>query len=281
MARPKARIVIVNFNGGEFIAAAIASALTQTVACEVLVVDNASSDGSVALIETRFPVVRLLRNSANVGFGAAASMGARAPGDYGYVAFLNSDASAQPAWIERVCGWMEDESVDIASSVVSGNAGAFFAGGTWQPFLGTALRRSTYAGKRTAWVSGCAMVVRRETFVALDGFDRAYFLYYEDVDLCLRATARGMRLGMYREALVAHPHEGRSADRLGSLEKRRVGLHSKGKLVRRFVPFWALPSALFFQCVVSPAVNGASIGEYPVLVRAFVEGFQGGAEHFA
>jgi hypothetical protein len=106
-------------------------------------------------------------------------------------------------------------------------------------------------------------------------------LYYEDADLSLRASAIGMRLGVYSEALVAHPEEGRSAAALGPLQKRCIGLQSKGRLVRRFTPAFALPSALLFQCLVSPAINGASAREYPTLVRAFLRGFQERGERIA
>jgi GT2 family glycosyltransferase len=278
----RARIVIVNYNGDDFVARAVDSALAQTLACEVIVVDNASSDGSAASIESRYPSVRLVQAGSNLGFGAAATIGAfLEPRAYEYVAFLNSDAIAQPAWIERLCSWMACEGVGVGSSIVSGTKRPFFAGGTWRPFLGSALKRSAFVGERSQWISGCAMVVRRETFEELGGFDASYFLYYEDVDLSLRAAARAIRLGVYPEALVAHPQEGRSADRLGLLNKRCIGLRSKGRLVRRFVPLAALPTAMLFQCLVSPAVNGASMREYPVLVRAFVHGFQEGAKPVA
>ncbi len=278
----RARIVIVNHNDGAFIASAIESALAQSVPCEVLLVDNGSTDGSVAMIETRYPPVRIVQTNANLGFAAATTIGAFSdPREYEYVAFLNPDASAQPQWIERMCSWMEGEGIEVASSVVSGGDRPFFAGGTWQPFLGSAVKRFAYVGERTDWVSGCAMVVRRETFETLGGFDRSYFLYYEDVDLSLRAAARGVRIGVYREALVAHPEEGRTTGRVGSLQKRCNGLRSKGKVVRRFVPFSAMPTALLFQCIVSPALNGASLREYPALVRAFIEGFREGGENVA
>jgi GT2 family glycosyltransferase len=278
----KVRIVIVNYNGAGFVAHAIDSALAQSVPCSVVVVDNASSDGSLESIQARYPSVRIVQTGSNLGFGAAATIGAFSePADYEYVAFLNSDASAQPEWIERLCAWMQGEDVGIASSVVSGKERPFFAGGRWLPFFGSAVSRWSYAGQSSAWVSGCAMVVRREVFDALGGFDRSFFLYYEDVDLSLRAAALGIRLGVYREPLVAHPQEGCSARRLGSLQKRCIGLRSKGKLVRRFVPFFALPTALLFQCLVSPAVNGATLREYPALIRAFVDGFQEGGEHVA
>ena len=257
-------------------AEAIESAAAQSALCDVVVVDNDSSDETLQLVRSRFPAVRTIQSGANLGFAAAANLGAFAEGtSYDFVAFLNADARAKPAWIERVTAWMDEREIDVASSVVNGSRAPFFAGGRWHPFLGAAVKVAAYAGEATDWVSGCAMIVRREVFERLGGFDPAYFLYYEDVDLSLRASARGMRLGVYAEPLVDHPQEGRSSDRLGSLRKRRIGLHAKGICARRFVPFYAVPSALAFQCLVSPAANGALLREYPALVGAFFGGFFG------
>ncbi|MBV8155596.1 MAG: glycosyltransferase family 2 protein [Candidatus Eremiobacteraeota bacterium] len=272
----RARIVVVSYNAAEFIGGALESALAQTVPCEVVVVDNDSSDATAELVAARYPAIRVIRSGANLGFGAAANLGAfdGSPA-YEYLALLNSDARAQPSWIERTCAWMERAGVGIGSSVVSAGSGTFFAGGAWRPLLGAAIKRARYTEEATDWVSGCAMIARRSAFERLGGFDDAYFLYFEDVDLSLRASATGVRLGVFGEALVDHPQEGRSADQLGSLLKRRIGLYSKGRCVRRFVPGYALPAALAFQCSVSPFANGASPREYPSLVAAFLAGFRG------
>lgn len=272
----RARIVVVSYNAAAFIATALDSALAQTVPCEVVVVDNDSSDGTAEMVASRYPNVRVIRSGSNLGFGHAANLGAfELPCDYEYVALLNSDARAEENWIERITPWMERERIEIASSVVTAGDGLFFAGGVWNPFLGAAIKRSPYAGEQTEWVSGCAMVAARRAFERLDGFDPSYFLYFEDVDISLRARAAGMRLGVFAEPLVDHPLEGRSADQLGSLLKRRVGLYSKGRCVRQFVPPYGLPTALAFQCIVSPFVNGASLREYPALASAFIAGFLG------
>ncbi|MBV8490247.1 MAG: glycosyltransferase family 2 protein [Candidatus Eremiobacteraeota bacterium] len=275
-----ARIVVVNYNGAAFVAEALESALAQSAACEVVMVDNASTDGSPETIEGGFPRVRVLRAGSNRGFGAAATLGALAePRDYDYVAFLNPDATAQPGWIETLCAWMDRERIDIGSSVVAGAAAPFFAGGRWQPFLSSAYEVRAFADERTDWISGCAMVVRREAFDRLGGFDPSYFLYYEDVDLSLRASALGMRLGVYSEALVSHPVEGRITDRLGRREKHRIGFASKGRLAGKHVPAFALPSALLFQCLVSPAYNGVPLRDYATIAGAFLEGFRSARRH--
>ena len=96
--------------------------------------------------------------------------------------------------------WMEERGVDLASSVVQGDGRAFFAGGSWVPFLGLPRTHFTYAGERADWVSGCAMVVRTALFDRLGGFDPGYFLYSEDVDFSMRAAALGRGTRRLRRA---------------------------------------------------------------------------------
>jgi N-acetylglucosaminyl-diphospho-decaprenol L-rhamnosyltransferase len=269
------RIVIVTYDAGGFVDAAIDSALAQSVPCEVVVVDNASTDGSIDALRVKYPGVRIVENPENVGFGRAVNAGVLAGGGAPeFVALLNPDAVAKPNWIERMTAWMDERHVDVASSVVVGESAPFFAGGRWLPFLGVAQTHASYAGQDAHWVSGCAMIARRSVFERTGGFDAQYFLYSEDVDFCLRASALGARIGVCEDPLVAHPEPGKSTDRIGSERKHRIVMESKGRLARRFSRGLATPTAMLFQTLVSPALNGASLREYPALIGAFLEGFR-------
>jgi N-acetylglucosaminyl-diphospho-decaprenol L-rhamnosyltransferase len=273
---PRARIVIVTYNAGDLVDASIDSALAQSVACEVVVADNASTDGSVERLRAKYPELTVLSNPENGGFGRGANAGALY--DTGarpdFIALLNPDAYAAPDWIERMTAWMDERSMDIGSSVVAGDGRPFFAGGSWLPYLGVARTHATFAGERARWVSGCAMLVRAGWFDRLGGFDEGYFLYSEDVDACFRAEALGARIGVYEAALVTHPEPGTSTRALGELRKHCIAMRSKGRLVRRFSRGLAVPSAVLFQMLVSPGLNGASLRDYPELARAFLEGFR-------
>jgi N-acetylglucosaminyl-diphospho-decaprenol L-rhamnosyltransferase len=271
------RIVVVTYNAaGGFVDAAIESALAQTAACEVVIVDNASSDGSIERLRARFANVTIVVRAENSGFAHAVNAGValetgRRPE---FVALLNPDAHALPDWIETMTAWMGDRSIDLASSVVSAGASTFFAGGSWRPYLGLAQTHFSFAGERAQWVSGCAMIVRTELFERIGGFDERYFLYSEDVDFSMRAAAAGAHLGVHEKSLVDHPDPGKSTNALGALQKRRIAMTSRGRLLRRFSRGVSMPSAVLFQTLVSPALNGASLREYPVLARAFLEGFR-------
>jgi GT2 family glycosyltransferase len=273
----RTRIVIVTYNAGAFVEAAVDSALAQSVPCEIVVVDNASTDGSIERLRARYPSVIVVERSENSGFAHGVNAGARLETGNRpeFVALLNPDARARPDWIETMTAWMGRRSIDVASSVVLEGAATFFAGGRWRPYLGLAQTLFSFAGERAQWVSGCAMVVRAERFERTGGFDEGYFLYSEDVDFCMRAAAAGARLGVCEQPLVDHPDPGTSTNALGAPRKRRIAMTSRGRLLRRFARGPALPSAVLFQVLVSPALNGASLREYPTLARAFLEGFRG------
>ena len=275
----RTRIVVVTYNAGAFVEAAIDSALAQTHPCEIVVVDNASTDGSIERLRARYPNVTIVARRENSGFAHAANAGVRADtgGRPEFVALLNPDARARPDWIETMTAWMDERKTDVASSVVLAGKSTFFAGGSWRPFLGVAQTHFSFAGERAQWVSGCAMVARRETFERIGGFDEGYFLYSEDVDFCMRAAAAGARLGVCEKPLVDHPDPGTSTNALGALRKRCIAITSRGRLLRRFSRGIAMPSAVLFQVLVSPVLNGASLRDYPALIRAFLEGFRSAA----
>ncbi len=269
----RARIVIVNYNGGAYVGAAIESALAQTVPCSVIVVDNASQDDSVEVIAARFPHIKIVRAATNAGFGAGANLGARGC-EEPYLAFLNPDAIARPQWIERITAWMIERNIDLASSVVSAGPGEppFFAGGRWLPSLGAAIAARSKSGGETDWVSGCALVARADAFDRLGGFDEAFFLYSEDVDLSLRAREQGMQVGLFPEPLAQHAVHGTSTDQLGARRKQCIAYGSKGRLIRLHVRGLSYASALAFQSLISPGVNGVLLRDYAPVLRAFFKG---------
>jgi GT2 family glycosyltransferase len=272
----RTRIVVVTYNADAFVDAAIDSALAQTQACEIVIVDNASTDGSIERLRARYPSVTIVTRPKNAGFANAVNAGVRL--DTGrrpeFVALLNPDAQVSKDWVDTMTAWMDERAVDVASSVVLAGTGTFFAGGSWMPYLGVARTRASFAGERAQWVSGCAMLVRTDTFERAGGFDERYFLYDEDVDFCMRAAAAGARIGVYEKPLVNHPAPGTSTNALGALHKRRIAMTSRGRLLRRFSRGVATPSAVLFQVLVSPLLNGASLRDYPVLARSFLEGFR-------
>ena len=134
MTDPLARVVIVNYNGGRYLAEAVQSVRSQTVPCELVVVDNCSTDSSLQTIAF-LDDVTVLRSPRNIGFGAGANYGfrgARTP----FLATLNPDAVASPDWLQRMLPWMERERVDLGACLIGAGENLYFTGGSWNRLRG-------------------------------------------------------------------------------------------------------------------------------------------------
>ncbi len=230
---PDVSIIIVNWNTRDLLCDCINSALRTTAPLniEVIVVDNASSDGSVAMLRGQFPFVKVIANSKNVGFARANNQGAAAscaschsPG--------NGVNEASPA-------------VGLVGAQLRNPDGSFQASftpfpGLWQEFLIlSSLGRRLYgqwypsrgpqACKETSivdYVEGACMLVRREAYQAVDGLDEAYFMYAEDVEICYALRQKGWQVRYQPAALVVHlgggSSQSRRPDREGDLYCSRV-----------------------------------------------------------
>lgn len=214
--RCRATIIIVNHNGRGHLDQALAS-LQQDhqPAYEVIVVDNASSDGSAEHIATRYPGVRLIRSGTNLGFGAANNQAARqAKGEY--LAFLNPDTKAEAGWLEPLIRALEiypRAGMVTAQVLLMHTPNRINTCGNDMHLTGFTLCRGASASRdsyaeraEVAAVSGAAFAMRRDLFQALGGFDESFFLYMEDSDLSLRARLAGYRCLYVPESVVYHDY---------------------------------------------------------------------------
>ncbi|HEX9094052.1 MAG TPA: glycosyltransferase family 2 protein [Coriobacteriia bacterium] len=228
-------IVIVSWNVATLLAACLDSIRTSLdgVDLEIVVVDNASSDGSTGLLRDVYPAVRLIANTTNVGFAAAVNQGARECRGR-YLWLLNPDTEITKDSYARLRGALEaDPSAGIAGPRLVDRHGkaAMGAGGRF-PGAGAILNTSLFTyrllprarwargmwlsrdesvTRRIDWVSGAAMLVRRDAFDALGGLDQRFFLLCEDMDFCRRALDAGWTTWYVPETTVLH-HEGASME---------------------------------------------------------------------
>lgn len=232
MSEPVASVIVVSHNTREELLACLGSLETITVPIEVVVVDNASEDGSADAVEARFAPVRLLRNGENVGFGRANNRGlaeTRAP----FVLLLNSDAELRAGCLEtllRILRERPEVGIVAPRTVEADGAVQVSFGADLTPMSewrqrrrveGVRRRRSDALQAAAAaasrehepdWVSGSCLLARREALAAVGGFDEGYFLYEEDADLCRRVRAAGWRI-LFTPAAEAVHHKGRSVGR--------------------------------------------------------------------
>jgi N-acetylglucosaminyl-diphospho-decaprenol L-rhamnosyltransferase len=221
--------VVVNYNAGEVLARCLAS-LRRSGLTDVVVVDNGSTDGSIALAQTLEVQSRLIRSPRNGGYGAGANIGAQSS-QRELLFICNPDLVTEPDAIERLTEALDARpDAAVAGPMLLEADGSVYSSGRAFPDLGDALghgfvglfwhdnpwtRRYRLLGddqhraRNADWVSGAGFLVRRQAFEAVGGFDEAYFMYVEDVDLCWRLHRAGWEVLYEPSARVVH-EQGRS-----------------------------------------------------------------------
>lgn len=230
---PPVDIVIVNWNGGEKTIHCLETVMPQArevPGAVVTVVDNGSTDGSIAEITSRFPSVRFIALGSNRGFtgGIAAAIATSRARN---VVFVNNDAVAEPEWLVSLQSSLDDAPDDVIAAggrIISIDGSRIdFIGGVLT-FDGHAFqegfrkpigsREEPSAGSDILFGCGGNMIVRREPYVELGGFDDDYFAYLEDVDFGWRSWLAGHRAIYQPRATVRH-HSSATSNRLGDFER--------------------------------------------------------------
>jgi hypothetical protein len=217
-SNPRVAIVIVTWNGRAHLERCLDALAVQTFRYfEVVVVDNASSDGTVEMLDARYPDVRLLRNEANLGFAPANNIGIRAT-TAPYVVTLNNDTIPDPGWLAALVDAADaDPSVgSVASKMVFAHDPATInscgialdpAGIAWDLWGGRPSRLVDRPREVFGPCAGAALY-RRAMLDDVGLFDDDFFAYSEDVDLAWRARLRGWRCVLAPTAVVQHAHSG-------------------------------------------------------------------------
>ena len=214
MEWPTISVVVLNFNGKQHLEECFKSLVALDYPadkCELMLVDNASADESVAFVRANFPTVRIVQNEDNLGFAAGNNRGAQAAhGDY--VVFLNNDTRVDGQWLkELVTPCLEDSEVVCTASKMlawDGSKVDFvssamnFHGFAFQPDYGA--RDVFDQSHPLLFACGGAMLIRRNVFLDLGGFDEDYFIYFEDVDLGWRVWLAGYRVLFAPKAIFYH-----------------------------------------------------------------------------
>lgn len=245
----KFSVVIVNYNTKHALRAALRSIQVAGTAsgcfCEIIVVDNASADGSAAMVTTEFPAAILLTNEENRGFAAAANQGAkRASGDV--ILFLNSDAELSADFLMAAEKALAAQSgLAIVAPALHDSAGVAErqSHGRFPTLARTLFRRiaprPTDDPAAVDWVSGAALAIRRPIFEELGGFDERFFMYFEDVDLCWRAKQTGYAVRFLPDVAILH-HRGASL----RIDTVRTDLYKRSQLAFFRKHYGRLPAAL-------------------------------------
>lgn len=222
-------VLIINYNSGAFLERCLISLQTHLseIHHEVCVVDNASNDGSCALVRTRFPDVRLIANGQNRGFAAAVNQGLRNTCGC-YVLWMNPDAELLDDGLQRLVLYLDqhpkagilgpqtvypDGSRQLTCRSFPSYQTALFNRRSfltkwfpWNPFSRRYLQLNlnTSRVQPVDWLAGACLLHRREVSNQLGGLDERFFMYCEDVDFCFRARKQGWEILFHPSARVLH-----------------------------------------------------------------------------
>jgi len=233
---PDLSVIIVNWNVRDLLRRCLHSILANLPACqlEIIVVDNGSTDGSPEMVRTEFPQVHLMANPDNRGFTAANNQGlAVARGRY--VLLLNPDTEVVGDALETLVAFADvHPDVGVVGPQLLNPDGTVQSSRRRFPTLATALLESTwlqpYAPRRLLaryyvldrpddevqdvdWVTGAALMARREAVEQVGPLDEGFFMYSEELDWCRRFRAAGWRVVYLPTARVIH-HEGKSSEQV-------------------------------------------------------------------
>ncbi|WP_297335661.1 glycosyltransferase family 2 protein [Algoriphagus sp.] len=215
-------IVILNYNGREMLERFLPS-ICQCSSYDIWVVDNASSDDSLAVLSGVFPAVHLIHLSENFGYAGGYNWGLeQLKGKYEFYILVNSDVEVSPNWDLSLIGFLQkkEDYVAVQPKILSVQNPDFFdyagaAGGfldsLYYPYCRGRIwnvieqDRGQYEDSiEVDWASGACFALRARHFHEAGGFDAHFFAHMEEIDLCLRWRRKGWKIGFSAESVVYH-----------------------------------------------------------------------------
>ena len=220
---PKVSIIIVNYNGRIFLDRCLSSMKELKYPpnlFEILLIDNSSNDGSTEFVKTNFPRVKIVSLDKNYGFGGGSNRGVKySNGEY--IAFLNNDTEVTDDWLMQLVKASVNHSVPLCASktlfmdkpyVVEYGGAKFTVNGRGYSI---ALGKKDWEENRcfyTGYPCAASMLIKRDTFLKLGGFDEDYFACLDDTDLGWRAWLYGYSV-LYCSASIVYHVAGGTAGR--------------------------------------------------------------------
>jgi GT2 family glycosyltransferase len=201
-------VIIVNYNTKDLTTACLDSIFQNLCGdFEVIVVDNNSTDGSADFLKEKFDSkIKIIPNSINLGFGKANNLAAaKAQGKFLF--FLNSDTLIKEDVLNAFLICLTNPAVGILAPdlILTDGQKQKYASGEFPRFFNLlAGKIGIRKVKGLDWVSGAALVVRKEVFDQVGGFDEKYFMYFEDIDFCWSVKLAGYKIELVPTAKVIH-----------------------------------------------------------------------------
>lgn len=236
--QPLVYVIVLNYNGRRWLEACFNSLLaTRYDRIKLLLVDNASEDGSVELVKRLFPQVEIIINSANLGFSEGNNVGiVRAlAGGADYVVLLNSDVKVEPDWLAEMTKVGEScAEVGILGAVQLSYEGNEFNSWTtkvltrYLPELRDAQKARRWIS--VDWVEGACFAVKQSVFARIGLLDPIYFAFFEEIDFCRRAICAGYQVALVPRSRIHH-YRGGSWEVDAASKRRRDYLCDRSQFI--------------------------------------------------
>lgn len=254
MATPKIAVVILNWNGKNFLQQFLPSVLSSTYTnYEVVIADNGSTDDSVAFVKSQYPAIRLILFEHNLGFAKGYNEALKQV-EADYYALLNSDAETEEGWLQPMARLLETDPTIAACQpklLLFADKKMFEysgAAGGWMDKYGYPFAKGRVFDvceedhgqydqeEPIFWASGAALFIRAKVFHEMKGFDEYFFAHQEEIDLCWRAQLAGYRVYVCPASVVYHLGGGT----LPKGNERKVVLNFRNNLVMmaKNLPAW-------------------------------------------
>lgn len=222
MTQPSVAIVILNWNGRNFLEKFLPSVMASQYANKkIIVADNASTDDSLVFLQQQYPQVEIIKNNSNEGFAKGYNTALKQV-KADYFVLLNSDVEVIPNWITPVIDLMETDPLIAACQpkilAYSDKKHFEYAGasGGWLDKFGYPFMRGRIfdvceadngqydTAEQCFWASGAAFFVRASAFNEMNGFDEFFFAHQEEIDLCWRLQLAGYKIFVQPTSVVYH-----------------------------------------------------------------------------
>lgn len=275
---PRLSVIVVTYDSAAAVARCMPRLVEQLApGDELIVVDNASRDGTLEAVRTAAPGARVLAQPRNLGFAAGANAGgAAAAGDL--LLFLNPDAEPAPRFVEAIrspaqdsrdwAAWMGLVTMDGGRRINTSGGVIHFTGIAWSGEAQRPLAAAPPGPAEVPFASGSCLAVPRSGWERLGGFPEAFFMYCEDVDVSLRARLAGGRVGIEPAARVDHDYDFAK----GAAKWRRLERNRWAVLVRDYPgPLLALVAPALLATEIALLAIAAAGGWLPAKLLAGVD----------
>lgn len=209
-------VVLVNYNGRKYLNDCVESILKQDYSSiEIIVVDNASTDDSIVALKSFYPYIPVIKLEKNEGFGQGCNVGMQYAFEHGadYALLLNVDTIIEADMITRLLQYANQQTV-VAPYMYTlsknGEKKEWYAGGSYDAATGE-VTQLLYANAERVnkyyevnFISGCCMLIHKEIISQVGGFEANFFLYYEDVDFCVKLQMNGIKMFYVPAAKLWH-----------------------------------------------------------------------------